>query len=1321
MRFWFRPIITSCLIALAASICSYADPADHDQVVDELLRVIDKLQTNPEAMDAARDAVEKRLTELTEAQRESQQRILDLRGKIESAEKRANEIQVELKSLRAELENSEKVLDDIPDPKVYSDALELIASLPAKKDEPVTPEVVPASAPVTAPTIVAAAAVSAPTSDLALPDASKPIDFNKDIRPILSNNCYACHGFDPKTRKAGLRLDVGEDALKFESNGARALVPGDRNASLVYQRITAHDDDRMPPTDFKKKLSPIQIERIGQWIDQGAKYQGHWSFIPPKRPELPAVQNTQGLRNEIDYFIRARLEEEGLEPSPEADKRSLIRRVTLDLTGLPPTMEEVNAFLADDSPTAYEKVVERLLDSPRYGEHQARYWLDAARYADTNGYHIDNERYMWPWRDWVINAYNDNMPFDQFTIEQIAGDLLPNATPEQKIASGFNRNHMINFEGGAIPEEYRTAYVVDRVVTTSTIWMGLTVNCAQCHDHKYDPISQREFYNLFAFFNTIDETGLDGRDGNAKPLIKAPTDDQQVRLAALEKDIDAVEAEMAKPNPKIAAAQKAWVDEQHAKLSGLWQPIQPQTVESSGGTTFEVLDDHSALASGEAPANDVYTMTGETDLFGITAVRLEALTHESLPSKASGRAYNGNFVLSEFEMEIASKDAPDQKETIKFIRADADFSQQDFQIAKAIDGKADTGWAVEGFKYRDNRAAVFIPSTPFGFPKGTIVTARLKFESPQDGHSIGRFRVSLTKDSSLSAARMANWYVSGPYRAESGDAAYNTDFGHEQGVDLEAAYEDGRMKWSLVVNGYPENKAVRLPGNVAATYLYRKIVSPTKRELTLKLGSNDAVKAWVNGEVVHDKNIQRGLTVGEDAVRIHLNEGDNELLLKFVNYGNEYSFSFGRADEQYGEFALPLMLSLTKPEGERSDIDNGRITRHYRLTFDEEWRTLDAQLAKLTAEKAEVEKAVPTAMVMAEMADPRETKLLIRGQYDQPGDVVLAKTPQALPPMPTQDGVTRLDFANWLMDEQHPLTARVTVNRFWQRYFGQGIVESAEDFGSQGAWPTHPRLLDWLATEFVRSGWDVQHMHRLIVTSAAYRQQSQMRPELQERDPKNLLLARGPRYRLDAEVVRDNALAISGLLNGKVGGPSVKPYQPEGIWEEVAYGANFTAQRFKQDEGDKVYRRSMYTFWKRQAPPPNMMIFDAPNRETCVVRRARTNTPLQALALMNDPQFVEAARVLAEDVMQKSDNIEERITLAFCKATARPPEEKELSVLARIYESQLNDFKANPEDAKNFISVGERPVNENLDPVELGAWTMVMNTILSLDETISKT
>ncbi len=1320
MRFPICQLALVSLMALVASPGARAEQPKVDAVVDHFIEIIDQLRANPEAMDAARTAIEARLKEIEEARNAAEHAIDETRTKIREAEAQAAAIQTELDSLRIKLKADESALDGIGDAKIFAEALSLIEALPS--EAPVEAPPVPAT--VTTEPVVVPAAVVTPIVPETTPieNTEVAVDFNKDIRPILSNNCYTCHGFDPKTRKAGLRLDIGEDALAFESDGVRALVPGDRAASLVYQRITAHDsDDRMPPAKIGKTLTPIQIERIGQWIDQGARYEGHWSFLPPVRPDLPHVTDKTSLRNEIDYFVNGKLEELGVAPSPEADKRTLIRRVTLDLTGLPPTMEEVDAFLADSSPFAYEKAVERLLASPQYAEHQARYWLDAARYADTNGYHIDNERYMWPWRDWVIQAYQSNMPFDQFTKEQIAGDLLPNATQSQKIASGFNRNHMINFEGGAIPEEYRTAYVLDRVATTSTIWTGLTVNCAQCHDHKYDPISQKEFYNLFAFFNTIDEAGLDGRDGNAKPLIKAPTSDQEARLATVNERMKAVEAAMAKPNPAIASAQAAWVAEQHEKLATQWKIVTPSAVESSGGATLEILDDQSVLAGGETPTQDVYTVTADTDLFGVTAVRLEALTHESLPGKGTGRAYNGNFVLTEFEMDVASVENPDAKETVRFVRAEADFEQQDFQMAKAIDGKADTGWAVEGFKYRENRAAVFIPSKPIGFPKGTRLTARLKFEGPQDGHTIGRFRLSVTGNPTFAAARPGNWYVSGPYRAESGDVAYDTDYGHESGVDLEEAYEDGRLKWTRTVDTYPENEAIRLPGDVAATYLYRKIISPTARGITLKLGSNDAVKAWVNGAVVHDNKIQRGLTIGEDSVRVHLNEGENELLLKLVNYGNEYSFSFGRDDEQYGEFALPLMLSLSKAEGERTQFDEDRITRHYRLSFDEEWRALDAQLATHREEKAAIEAEVPTAMIMAEMDKPRETSMLIRGQYDQPGDVVFAKTPAALPPMPTQDGASRLDFAEWLVSSDHPLTARVTVNRFWQRYFGQGIVETAEDFGSQGAWPTHPRLLDWLATEFVRSGWDVKHMHRLIVTSATYRQDSRIRPDLLERDPKNTLLARGPRFRLDAEVVRDNALSIAGLLNPKIGGPSVKPYQPVGIWEEVAYGSSFTAQRFVQDEGEDLYRRSMYTFWKRQAPPPNMMLFDAPNRETCVVRRARTNTPLQALALMNDPQFVEAARVLAENTLVGAEGIHARITQAFCKATARPPRDEEIAILTNIYEAQLADFKASPDDAKAFITVGDRAPNEDLDPVELAAWTAVMSTILNLDETVSKT
>jgi hypothetical protein len=790
------------------------------------------------------------------------------------------------------------------------------------------------------------------TVQAAPPDA--PVNYNRDIRPILSNNCFKCHGPDPEERQAGLRLDNRTAALTPTESGRKAIVPGKPEASMLIRRINSNKPDFiMPPPDSNKKLTAAEKDLFKRWIEQGAEYQELWSFVPPRRPPLPNVAHSRWPRNGLDYFILARLEAEGLHPSPEADKTTVIRRLTLDLTGLPPTPAEVDAFVADASPDAYDKVVDRLLASPHCGERLAVDWLDAARFADTHGYHIDSGRDMSRWREWVINAFNRDLPFDQFTIEQLAGDLLPNATVAQRIASGFNRNHMINFEGGAIPEEYHTAYLVDRVNTTSTVWLGLTIACAQCHDHKYDPITQKEYYQLYAFFNNVPENGLDGQKGNAAPVLTMPAPEQNQRLADLAAAIQQLEEQLKEPSPEKNAA----------------------------------------------PAQQ-----------------------------------------------------------------------------------------------------------------------------------------------------------------------------------------------------------------------------------------------------------------------------------------------------------------------------------------------LQERLAKLRRERTELEKQIPTTMVMAEMPQPRDTFLLLRGQYDKKGEKVRAGVPASLPPLPPGVPANRLGLARWLVDPGQPLTARVIVNRYWQMFFGTGLVKTAEDFGSQGELPSHPQLLDWLAVEFLsptptpagsgaKQPWDVKALLHLMVTSATYRQTSVVAPALLVKDPENRLVARGPRLRLQAEFIRDQALAVSGLLDEEIGGQSVSPYQPPGLWEELMSredGKNWTAQTYVQSHGKDLYRRTMYTFWKRTSPPPTLTTFDAPDRETCTVRRPRTNTPLQALVLMNDPTYLEASRKLAERMLLEAGGTEQRIRLAFRLAMARQPKRAELAVLEKIFTKQLAVYREDPEAAVKLLSVGESKRNEKLDVAELAAWAMVASVILNLDETVTK-
>ncbi len=1160
------------------------------------------------------------------------------------------------------------------------------------------------------------------TASSKLTTAKGSIDFRKQIRPILSNKCFLCHGPDENNRKAGLRLDLKEQAFSELKSGGFALVPGDLEDSQIHYRITTSDEaDRMPPSDFDKQLTEEEISLITQWIEQGAPWEQHWAFVTPTRPEIPETSLEEWAQNPVDQFVWARLEEAGLKPTEEAEKHSLIRRLYLDLTGIPPTPQELDLFLNDESEDAYEKAVDRLLLSPHYGEEMARRWLDLARYADTHGYHIDSERHMWRWREWVIDAFNNNKPFDEFTVEQLAGDLFENPTLDQKIATGFNRNHMINYEGGAIPEEYRVQYVFDRVQTLGTTWMGLSLECAKCHDHKYDPISQKEFYQFFAFFNTIPEEGLDGRSGNADPQMKAPKPEQSIQLATYDQKIVDLKDKLDRPIPELDEAQSKWEAEVTEKLQDRWTALEPESATSIEGATVDILDDRSILVGGTNPAKDVYEVFFPETLSSVNAIRLEALTHESFDGEGTGRSSNANFVLSEFEIELHNEAHPDQINKISLVEAYADYSQKDLDIGNAIDGSPETGWGVDGNSLKENRSAIFIPEAPISTGEGIQLKIRLKHESSHEGHNIGRFRVSVTNDPTMSPSAMGRWYLAGPFKAKDGNTAYEKAFEPEEAIDLDATYEDGRQKWILPTPMLEDGQIHQLSGSIAATYLHRTITAPSERSMTLSVGSNDAVKIWLNGRVVHDNNVQRGIDDQRDNVVLKLDKGENQLLMKVVNYGNQYAFFVDKTDEQVGDYPTEIETILTLAEGDRSKAQRKKIQNFYRKTNSPEWKQEKKALVDLQEKRDEFEKSIPTTMVMAEMKDPRETFFLMRGQYDQPSDKVEAAIPAVFPALPEKSQPDRLGLAEWLVNDNHPLTARVSVNRYWQHYFGTGIVKTAEDFGSQGEWPSHPELLDWLAVEFMESGWDVKHIQRLIVTSAAYRQASVITPDRLEADPNNRLISRGPRYRLEAELVRDNALAIAGLLNRRVGGSSVKPYQPEGLWEEVAYGSGFSAQTYEQDEGADLYRRGMYTFWKRQCPPPGMLVFDAPSREVCTSRRELTNTPLQALALMNDPVFLEAARVLAQRmILEGGPSPEERIASAFKRATCRLPSEKETEVLLSVYNAQLEDFKENPEAAAEYVKVGESPIPEGMDQVDLGAWMTVASMILNLDETITK-
>ncbi len=996
-----------------------------------------------------------------------------------------------------------------------------------------------------------------------------------------------------------MRLDV-PDCLKAQAkSGLSVIAAGKSAASELIARITSTEaSEQMPPVKSNRKLTAEQIETLRRWIDQGAVWGKHWAYETPVRPAFPPVHDRAWPRNGIDFFILARLEKEGLAPADEATKSTLLRRVTLDLTGLPPTLEEVNAFLADRSPSAYETVVDRLLSSPRFGERLAMDWLDEARYADTNGYQNDFARTMWPWRDWVIHAINRNQPFDRFVIEQIAGDLLPGATLEQKVATGFNRNNRAVTEAGSIEEEWRVENNVDRVETTSMVFLGLTVGCARCHDHKFDPISQKDFYRFFGFFNSVNDKGVyTEQRGNTGPLVALPTPHDQKHLHQLGAAIEVAEKEVHKQESALAESQHRWEKEQAAhepKAPSDWSFSCPL----NGDRKFTLLHGK----SGEAQYSSRSKLSWAASPQG-KALRLDGKEDSFLNA---GQAVN-------------------LERTDRFSYGGWAKTNGDGAILSKMDDKAD---------YRGFDLLV----------TGGKVAVHLVHKWPENAIKV-ETQQALPKDA------WTNVFV--------------TYDGTSKASGI-AIYLNGQ-KAKLTV------KENRLKATIASTQ-------------PLRLGKRSTASA-LKGELADIRVYPRTLSAAE--------------VLEIASQ--------------------PFYRIVQTPPAKRSKVQQEALTRFYREKHAPALLAAQERVAKLRQEKTNYEKRIPTVMVMEELKKPRETFVLKRGRYEMPdkNQKVQPGVPGCLSPMPAAAQPNRLGLARWLMDPANPLTARVTVNRYWQHYFGIGLVKTADNFGVQGELPSHPELLDWLATEFVRTGWDVKAFQKLIVTSAAYRQSSKATPDLIQRDPENRLLARGPRFRLQAECVRDNALAISGLMVDELGGPSIKPYQPAGLWEELAGGAGEAP--YVQDKDANLYRRSLYIYRKRTVPPPSMSTFDAPSGEICQVKRARTDTPLQALELLNDVTYVEAARRLAQLMIEEGGKTPEaRITYGFRRATARGPSATELDLLTRGLKHYRETYDADPESAKSFIRHGESKVDAGLDPRELAAYLATAGVILNLDETITK-
>jgi len=1188
-------------------------------------------------------------------------------------------------------------------------------------------------------------------SQLATLVAQTPIDFDRDIRPILSNHCFQCHGPDGQERKGDLRLDRREDAFA-ERDGGAAIVPFDAKSSQIVARILHADgDELMPPSDINKPLDDAQKQLLVRWIEEGAEWREHWSFVTPVAPEVPQGAGDAWSRGAIDRFILTKMAPLGLQPNHSADRRTMLRRLTLDLTGLPPTPAELQTFLADDSDGAYERAVDRLLATDAYGEHMARYWLDAARYGDTHGLHLDNYREMWPYRDWVVKAFGDNKPFDQFVVEQLAGDLLPKPTTEQLIASGFNRCHITTNEGGSIKEEVYVRNVIDRVSTTGTVFLGLTVGCAVCHDHKFDPISQREFYQLFAFFNNLDGAAMDGNNKAHAPVLKIHSDEQKEALAKLVTASDDVESRIAdaldsidyhEPEAATVAAATGkrreiiWIDDELpagavVEGSGLvWvedkalvhsgRRAMRRTSEGNQQHFFRNADQKLRIAPGDSLFAWVYLDPAnppEEIMLQWNSNGADAWQH---------RAYWGGNKIAFGKANTTERfrmgDLPKAGE---WVRLEVPVATVGLRPGMAVHGIAFTQfggtsyWDTIGIDSSGSQEAEDYVWFDDDAPKGSTLQGDGRKWQWSDGsgkrqpkphsgaRSLRRAGKGLSQDYFAS--------VPVPLQMQAGDRL----FAHvwldpknpPRSVQLQFHANgswDHRARWGIGAHGEGRAKGADfVAGKIPETGKWVRL-EVAIADCDLKPG--DKITGWaftkVDGRVFWD-------TAG---------------VRTFGPPNDEYLRSFAAWQlVAKGDGSVPkdIRKLLEIAADKRSDEQQAKVLRHYLRHINLDARSvfapLDAELAAIAKRKSGIEAKVPTTLVMKERMKPRDAFFLKRGQYDQRGDKVSRITPTALPPMAEGLSRDRLGLAKWLVAPEQPLTARVTVNRFWQQVFGTGIVKTSEDFGNQGERPTHPKLLDHLALEFVKSGWDVKQLMKQMVMSATYRQAATVTKDAHRIDPENRWLARGPRFRLDGEVLRDQALQLSGLLVPTVGGPGVKPPQPAGLWKAVGYSSSNTA-RFKADKApDKVHRRSLYTFWKRTAPPPQMTTFDAPSREECRVRRERTNTPLQALLLMNDPQYVEAARAFAGRILKEGGNGDRaRVEWALLTATCQKAQPMDIADVLQFLVAERAAFAADPDAAKRLLAIGITKNDGDTPAPELAAWTMVANLILNLDAVLTK-
>ena len=1047
---------------------------------------------------------------------------------------------------------------------------------------------------------------------------SQPVDYTYDVKPILSDRCFACHGPDANKQQAGLRLDVAQAAYDKETeSGFKAIKPGKPGRSELVHRILSADPETMMPTpESHLVLNAREKAILIKWIEEGAVYKPHWAFAKVVKPNPPQVKNVKWIRNDIDRFVLRKLEEKGLSPAPEADKTTLLRRVYIDLTGLPPTPEQVKAYLADNSPNAYEKEVDKLLASPHYGEHMAVAWLDASRYADTHGYQDDGPRTAWPFRDWVIRAFNQNLPYDQFVTWQLAGDMLPNAGKEQLLATAFNRMHQQSQEGGIIPEEYRVAYVADRVDTFGKTFLGLTVECARCHDHKYDPISHKDYYALSAFFNNNNENGQSPYNGEASPTITLPTPEAESQLKYITTTMTEEKALLQKKKDVLKRDFHNWLRNAEKDPA---KALLPDTTALLGHFTF----DEPSGKQFKNSANPSHVANAEGS--------------DSISNLASrpGRIGKARFIYGENSITFG--------ENFAFFERNQPFSisiwlkLHDASVVGSIVHKSNgvfngyRGWNL--FREKDGRIKLTISHV---WPENAI-----------EIQTVDKFPIN-------------KWT--------------------QIGFSYDGLSKADGLK--LYINGQPVR--VIVPNdNLTQSILYGKNKSNwyVDRLLIGRL-SDQTTK---NYEVDEFKIYTRPLTPLE--------------MKGLYTLRNEVAFA------------------LQTPQAKRTPAQTEALYEYYLYRVDPVFKKYLTRRRELLGQETEILDKQIDVMVMKERKFPRKTYILNRGAYDAPGKEVTADTPESFFRIPREFPKNRLGLARWLLHEDHPLFTRVSVNRFWMRYFGKGLVLSSDDYGNQGDLPTHPELLDWLASTFRTSGWDVKAMQKLIVLSATYRQSSTVAPKLREPDPDNRWYSRGPSYRMSAEQVRDNALASSGLLTQKIGGQSAYPYQPSGLWEALA---TRNQVNYTQDHGENLYRRSLYTIWKRSAPPPMMLNFDAAERHFCATSRQKTSTPLQALVVMNDPQFVEASRVLAQRMLRQGRTLDERIAYGFMALTSRNPTAHELTVLKELYQQEYSDFRKDPKKTRALLKAGEYPADPSLNPAELAASTIVATTIMNFDEFVIK-